>query len=204
MRWISMLSVALVCIAVIGCAQNTETPQKTSQAVVVPAANDQNQATAGGHTISINVGNMRGMKSTATQPATQPAASVMSTVNVYTGNVTPTMSGSAASTGSGTHTPTQTVTNTPTQDVRPELTFSVPIAFGMPGSILDQQATSTGRGSTSGTSKTSSNDLKWSQLIATARGAGLEDGLMQLAEQWINAQFQAAFAPKQPASGAAK
>lgn len=101
------------------------------------------------------------------------------TLNITTGGTTQTPTGSTTGSASGTQTAAQTATQTPTQTVRPEISASVPIGVGMPGSIVDQQATSALRGEAGGEKK-SANQLTWQQIEAAMQDPAVREGILRL------------------------
>lgn len=101
------------------------------------------------------------------------------TLNITTGGTTQTPTGSTTGSATGTQTAAQTATQTPTQTVRPEISASVPIGVGMPGSIVDQQATSALRGEAGG-EKSSAHQLTWQQLEAAMQDPAVREGILRL------------------------
>ena len=94
------------------------------------------------------------------------------TFNITTGGTTPSLTGS--STGSATGAPNVGLTNNPNATQNPELrargevSAAMPVGVAMPGGMVDQQATATGRGTTTGTTKESANELRWQKIEAAA------------------------------------
>lgn len=86
------------------------------------------------------------------------------TVNVTTGGTAPSLTGSATGAPNVGLTSNANTTQNPELRARGEVSAAMPIAVAMPGGMNDQQATATGRGTTSGTSKTSENELTYTQF----------------------------------------
>ncbi len=86
------------------------------------------------------------------------------TVNVTTGGTAPSLTGSATGAPNVGLTSNASTTQNPELRARGEVSAAMPIGVAMPGGMVDQQATATGRGQTSGTSKTSENELTYTQL----------------------------------------
>ena len=90
-------------------------------------------------------------------------------VQITTGNQTPGQTGTATGTTSGTsQAPTATATAYPTQHIQPEASISLPVGVAMPGGSVDQQATATGRGTSTGQTQTNTTDQRLAKLEATA------------------------------------
>lgn len=171
------------CVLSMGCAQNTETPSR--QENVTPTSTAQDTATLGS-TINLNIYNTEEGGRMLGRPTSRPAVDglraeagsiesgnagyiVLAHVTITTGGTTPNVTGSATGTGTATQNPGVNAR----QDPRTDLTASIPIAVAMPGGMNDQQATATGReGTTSGTAKTSENELRYAQLNTTAAALG--------------------------------
>lgn len=179
-----------------GCGQQTNTPvaQQTDQMAATPVATDQNAASQGSQVnvwllnttadgglpnadaIQLDASGFASVatdgKSTAADNSSKDAKGgyVISgvTINVTTGDTTPSLTGTATGTGSASQAPAQTVSAYPVQDIRPETSASIPIGVAMPGGMVDQQAIATGKGQTSDTSKTSENELRWQRVEAAA------------------------------------
>lgn len=173
-----------------GCAQNTETPvdQVSEQQTTTPTTNEQDQATQGSQ-VNVWVVNAPGTSSMpnpgTVDLGTGSAATKLLddcenaaggnavhgvdagyaqsgiTINVTTGGTTPSATGTATGSASAGQTPSQNVTASPELRARGEVSAAMPIGVAAPGGMVDQQATATGRGATSGTSKTSENELTY-------------------------------------------
>lgn len=200
-----ILLMVLALVLLTGCGQQTDTPvaQQTDQMAATPVATDQNAASQGSQvnvyllnttadgglpdagTITVEAGAQPSIatdsKSSAADNSSKDAKGgyVISgvTINVTTGDTTPSLTGTATGTGSASQSPAQTVSAYPVQDIRPETSASIPIGVAMPGGMVDQQAIATGKGQTSGTEKTSENQLTYTQLRA------MHDQIGKLLEQ---------------------
>lgn len=86
------------------------------------------------------------------------------TVNITTGGTAPSLTGSATGAPNVGLTSNANTTQNPELRARGEASVAMPVGIAAPGGMVDQQATATGRGTTSGTSKTSENELTYTQL----------------------------------------
>jgi hypothetical protein len=87
-------------------------------------------------------------------------------LTITTGGTAPTATGTTSGTGSATQNPAQTTTANAELRAKGEVSAAMPVGVAAPGGMVDQQATATGRGTTSDTSKTSENQLTYSQVKA--------------------------------------
>lgn len=200
----SWVAAALLLVA-IGCNQSTVTPveQGTDQVQQTPTTTDQDAATQGSqvYVYVINAHGARGLPTPGGDVAGAIAAAAGGedestlrtngywqsgfTINVNTGSTTPSLTGTTTGSATGTASPAQTASAYPIQDIKPETSASVPIGVAMPGGIVDQQATATGKG-TSDVAKSNTNDVKWAQLRAAADSLGVgADALIKLLQGMI-------------------
>ncbi len=198
---------AMVClVGCQGCGQSTTAPvnQTNDQATTTPTTTEQDAATQGSQ-VNVWVINAPGKQSlpdpggvtldsedgvdalidSAKGDAGGSADGVGGryaqagfSIVINTGSTTPSQTGTTTGTGTAAQNPTTTQTQSPTQ----ENTGSVPVGFAAPGGMVDQQATATGKGTTSDTSKTSENELRWQRLEAMADQL---DGLLPILEQFF-------------------
>ena len=177
----------------LGCAQNNETPANQYAQQQAPAATTQDQATQG-TTIHFHVSQIPAGGPPAT-PDGNPVLSAVTgldtggngttlksassglqqwiTSHITTGGTTTGQTGTASA--ASTQTPTASPTATPTQDVRPRLSLPVNVAVPMPGAIADQGATANSGEGAAQSDKTSTNTVRWAQLIdQTAKQLGPE------------------------------
>ncbi len=188
---VALIAALFPCL-LMGCAQNTEAPidQFTGQETLTPTTTDQEAATQGSQvyvwvvnapgrgglpdTSDLLLGPEDGVKSRIQNLTNQDGTALAGTdagyaqaginITITTGGTTPSLTGTTTATASAAQTPSAYPTLTPTQDIKPEASVAVPIGVAMPGGMVDQQATATGKGQTSGTTKTSENELRWAEL----------------------------------------